>query len=195
MAQIFGRRANWIFPAVIAAGVLSGASVAVLVNWGPHWAFWTRRNVFIPQNVPFSHEHHVREVGIDCRFCHSFVDKGAVAGLPSSETCMKCHRDLFKVAPMLAPVRESYATGKPLTWNRVYRVPDFVYFNHSIHVQKGVACETCHGDVGGMPWMRKAHDTFMTWCLECHRNPGQYVGRENARQTARELTDCVTCHR
>ena len=125
----------------------------------------------VEQPVPFSHEHHVAGLGIDCRYCHTGVEKSAFAGIPPTETCMTCHSQVWRDAPALAPVRESWATGKPLRWKRVHDLPDYVYFNHSIHVQKGVACVSCHGRVDKMPLMAKQHSLYMRWCLDCHRAP------------------------
>lgn len=124
------------------------------------------------QTVPFSHQHHVGDLGIDCRYCHTTVEVSRHAGLPATEICMTCHSQVWTGAPMLAPVRQSLATGKPLKWNRVSRVPDYVYFDHSIHVARGVPCVTCHGRVDKMPLMVRAQPFQMQWCLDCHRNPG-----------------------
>jgi hypothetical protein len=168
--------------------------------------------------VPFSHKHHVGDDGIDCRYCHNSVEKSAFAGMPTSETCMACHSQLFSDAPMLAPVRESLATGKPLKWNRVNDLPDYAYFDHSIHVSKGIGCSTCHGRIDQMPLTRKAQTLYMKWCIECHRDPQRFIRprdkifdmtwrpsadrRESAQliaqyhiDTTGRLTDCSTCHR
>jgi hypothetical protein len=123
------------------------------------------------QPVPFSHEHHVGELGLDCRYCHISVEKSAFAGLPTTDICMGCHSQVWKNSEMLAPVRESARTGKPLEWTRVHDLPDFVYFNHSIHVAKGIGCQSCHGRVNEMPLMRKSATLYMEWCIECHRHP------------------------
>jgi len=127
------------------------------------------------QPVPFSHLHHVRQLGIDCRYCHTSVEESSFAGLPPTQTCMTCHSQIWAQAPMLEPVRASYQTNLPLQWTRVNNVSDFVYFNHSVHISNGVACETCHGRVDEMPLTWKAETLQMEWCLECHRQPEKFV--------------------
>ena len=123
------------------------------------------------QPIPFSHKHHAGDLGIDCRYCHTGVEKSAFAGLPSSRTCMTCHSQIWKDAPILSLLRESAATEKPIPWKRVNVLPDFVYFNHGAHVTRGVSCVSCHGDVGTMPQIYQVHKFDMGWCLTCHRNP------------------------
>jgi hypothetical protein len=172
----------------------------------------------LAQPVPFSHKHHVGQLGIDCRYCHNGVETSSSAGLPATEVCMTCHSQLFTNANMLAPVRASLASGKPIEWQRVNSVPDFVFFNHAIHVNKGVACETCHGEIDEMPLTRRAHTLSMEWCLGCHRNPQpnlrppqdvflmhwqppadideirrQLVGMLDIHPET--MTDCYVCHR
>ncbi len=194
MAQLFGPGANSIFRrSILAAALLIGASL-VVIDLYPRSRLSTGTAGFVRQDIPFSHEHHVKEIGIDCRFCHQFPDQSSFAGLPQTQTCMKCHRVLFKDAPMLAPVRESFSSGKPLSWNRVYDLPDFVYFDHSIHVAAGVQCQTCHGDLGSMPWTRKVDPFFMHRCLQCHLKAGVYVKTATAGDMT-TLTNCSTCHR
>jgi hypothetical protein len=127
------------------------------------------------QPVPFSHKHHVGDLGIDCRFCHAAVDTGPHAGLPATQVCMTCHSQIWTGAPVLAEVRQSFATGQPLAWQRVARLPDYVYFNHSIHIARGVPCATCHGRVDQMPLMTRAQPFQMRWCLDCHRNPAPHL--------------------
>jgi cytochrome c7-like protein len=169
------------------------------------------------QPLMFSHKHHVADDGIDCRYCHTSVEDSAFAGIPSTDVCMNCHRQIWNESEMLAPVRESYRTGTPIVWNRVHDLPDFVYFDHSIHVAKGVGCETCHGRVDQMPLVWKVNTLQMEWCLECHRNPERHVrprdqivtmgwrppngdqltlGRRLVQEYRIERkTDCSTCHR
>lgn len=125
----------------------------------------------IDQPVPFSHKHHVEGLGIDCRFCHADVERGPSAGFPSTHVCMTCHSQVWTHATVLAPVRQSLASGRPLVWNRVARLPDYVYFNHSIHVSRGVPCVACHGRVDAMPLLARAHPFEMRFCLQCHRDP------------------------
>jgi hypothetical protein len=138
-------------------------------------SYVTQVGVARPQPVPFSHEHHVKRLGIDCRYCHTSVETSAFAGMPPTKTCMNCHSHVWADSPMLEPVRESFRTGKPLEWTRVHDLPDFVYFHHGIHVQKGIACASCHGEVEAMPLLWKEASLQMEWCLECHRRPDRHV--------------------
>jgi hypothetical protein len=124
-----------------------------------------------PQPVPFSHQHHVTGLGIDCRYCHTSVETSSFAGIPPTKTCMNCHSQIWTNAQLLEPVRASYRSGESLQWTRVNQLPDFVYFNHSIHINKGVGCNTCHGPVDQMPLMYQQESLQMVWCLECHRAP------------------------
>jgi hypothetical protein len=138
------------------------------VFWSP---YTTYVNVPLDQPVPFSHKHHVGDDGIDCRYCHTSVESARFAGIPPTKTCINCHAQIWTKAPMLEPVRESFRSGKSLVWNRVNDLPDFVYFDHSIHINKGVGCDTCHGPVDRMPLMYNQASLQMEWCLECHRAP------------------------
>src|SRR5438874_9464915 len=171
MPQIFHPSTNTISRVSIAGliGVL-GLTAAVAGGFFES-TYLTGVNVPQDQPVPFSHQHHVGGLGIDCRYCHTTVETAAFAGMPASETCMSCHSQIWKDSPLLAPVRDSFRTGKPLVWTRVHDLPDFVYFNHSIHVAKGIGCESCHGRVDQMPLMRKDASLLMEWCLHCHRHP------------------------
>src|SRR5436190_18405299 len=179
MPQIFKPRSNTLVRAGICGVLLLAGGLA----WGWHAVYWspytTRVRVPVEQPVPFSHKHHAGGIGIDCRYCHSSVEKSASAGMPSSETCMTCHSQLWTDAPMLAPVRESLVSGKPLQWRRVNDLPDFVYFNHSIHVQKGIGCSSCHGPVDQMPTVWQANTFYMKWCLDCHRQPEKFIRERN----------------
>lgn len=217
MAAVFRPRAN-----VLAKAALLG--VAFIFASGMAWWLeyprtdYARRVGFVVhQPVPFSHEHHVGQLGIGCKQCHSAVDVSAEPGLPPTYTCMTCHSQIWANAEMLAPVRDSLANNTPLVWNRVTDVPDYVYFNHSIHVAKGVGCSTCHGAVDQMQLTYKAKSMTMSWCLDCHRNPGPELRPESeiyntawVRPTdgptpaemvahyklgGRNLTDCSICHR
>ena len=156
MAQLFPKSAN-VHARVLIAAILvlaCGAGwAASIIYWSP---YTTEVDVPLQQPVPFSHKHHVTDDGIDCRYCHTSVEKSSFAGIPSTETCMTCHSQIWTDAPMLASVRESLATGKPLKWTRVNDLPDYVYFNHSVHVAKGIGCSECHGRVDQMPLTRKA---------------------------------------
>ena len=152
---------------------------AVFLLAGALWlaSVWSRSNyvtevgVVRDQPVPFSHEHHVAGLGLDCRYCHTSVETSASAGMPSTATCMNCHARIWNQSPLLEPVRASYRTGESLEWTRVHDLPDFVYFNHSVHVAAGVGCASCHGRVDKMPLMWREHSLHMDWCLACHRNP------------------------
>jgi hypothetical protein len=218
MAQLFTPGFDLIFRLGV-LGALLAAVVASLI-WGEAVdvvAIGT--GAPIEQPVPFSHEHHVSDDGIDCRYCHYSVEDSSFAGLPSTEVCMTCHSQIFTDAPVLKTVRESFRTGMPIPWNRVNNLPDFVYFNHSIHIQNGIGCVSCHGRVDRMPLAWQAESLDMQWCLECHTNPAQYVrprshvfdmdwqppgdqlalGRKLVEKyhikTPEQLTDCSTCHR
>jgi len=129
----------------------------------------------VDQPVPFSHKHHAGDDGIDCRYCHTSVETSAFAGIPPLSTCMTCHSQLFTDAPLLAPLRASFAGQQTLAWQRVHDLPDFVYFDHSIHIAKGVGCSTCHGAVDTMPLTSRVASLHMQWCLDCHREPERYL--------------------
>jgi hypothetical protein len=171
MAQIFPRSANAfakasIFVALFLAGA-GGFALWQVANSG----YVTRQGIVLEQPVPFSHDHHVAQIGIDCRYCHTSVESEASAGIPPTQTCMNCHNQLWTNAQLLEPIRASFKDNVPIEWNRVNDLPDFVYFNHSIHVAKGVACTTCHGPVDKMPLMYQGQPLTMKWCLDCHRDP------------------------
>src|SRR5690348_10584603 len=218
MAQIFARNAN-VHSKVIIVGfvvVVCGAGWATsAIFWSP---YTTYVDVPFEQPVPFSHKHHVGDDGIDCRYCHTSVEQSAFAGIPPTHTCMTCHSQLFTQQPMLAPVVQSLASGEPLSWNRVHDLPGFVYFNHGIHIAKGVGCATCHGPVDRMPLTWRVAPLEMQWCLDCHRTPEKYLrpvehvfdmewkpaedqlalGRRLVAEYhihKSTLTDCSTCHR
>lgn len=221
MPQIFTPAADtWLRVCVVAAfatvlfGGLFGSGLA-------RSSYVTRAGWPVNQPVPFSHKHHVAELGLDCRFCHADVERGKYAGLPSTSVCMTCHSQVWTGAPMLSPVRESLANDRPLTWTRVAQLPDFVYFDHHIHVSRGVTCVECHGRVDAMPLTYRADALQMSFCLGCHRNPGprlrppDQVTRMDWRGWKKEpgnqgfadaamarfhidpsrLTDCGVCHR
>jgi cytochrome c7-like protein len=142
------------------------------VNRSP-WV--TQARVAREQPIQFSHERHVGGNGLDCRYCHTSVEDSSFAGIPPTKTCMNCHSQIFSASPYLEPVRLSFRSDRPIQWTRVHDLPDFVYFNHSIHVKKGMGCETCHGRVDQMPLMQQVQSLQMEWCLDCHRNPEKYV--------------------
>jgi len=175
MSQIFPRSANALAKSSL-AGVLAlvlflGGVVFTLMRSG--WA--TKQNEYVEQPLQFSHAHHVGGVGLDCRYCHTSVEKSSFAGIPPTKTCMNCHSQLWTNAPILEPVRASFRESKNLTWIRVNDLPDFVYFNHQIHIRQGVGCVTCHGQVDKMPLMTQAKSLLMEFCLDCHRAPEQYL--------------------
>jgi hypothetical protein len=198
-------------------GVLASPFIGVAAAIGVVRSdFYSGANAAVDQPIPFSHEHHVHDVGLDCRYCHYSVERADFAGIPDTATCMTCHSQVWTDAQMLAPVRASVASGTPLRWTRVHDLPDYVYFSHRIHVAKGVACEECHGRVDRMPLMRPIRAWEMRDCLECHRNPGPRLRPANEvfamgyapdagpapadllagyRIDTRPLTDCTICHR
>ena len=216
MSQIFRKSANiWAkssIALVLGAILTLGWTVLVLQRSD----FVTAANTFVDQPVQFSHQHHVGGIGIDCRYCHNSVEVAATASIPPTKTCINCHSQIWSTSPYLEPVRASFRDDKPLQWTRVHDLPDFVYFNHSIHVKKGVGCETCHGRVDTMPLMRQESSLQMEWCLDCHRNPEQYVRPRSEVFTMgyvpavaqaelgpqlvteykiQNLTNCSVCHR
>ena len=173
--QLFHPVTNTIARTSIFGGiVILGALVWVIAQISTS-DYMNNTRVALPQPVQFSHDHHVDGLGISCQYCHSSVEVSSNAGMPATQTCMTCHSQIWATSPMLEPVRESYRTGEPLQWNRVYDLPDFVYFNHSIHVKKGIGCTSCHGQVDQMPLMQKEQPLFMNWCLDCHRAPEQQI--------------------
>jgi hypothetical protein len=217
MAAIFGPRANLVTNATLLA-LAAFALFAAFLIWGvPLMHYNTQVSLTARQPVQFSHKHHVGGLGIDCRYCHSSVEVAANAGMPPTETCMTCHSQIWTNAAMLAPVRQSLAENKPLRWNRVYTLPDYVYFDHSIHVAKGVGCTECHGPIGDMPLTRRTTDLTMRWCLDCHRDPAPHLRPRDKvfdpqwQRTAdtpsgaqllaayrihtQGLSDCTVCHR
>ena len=216
MPQIFHRSFNTISKVSIFGAVflLAGVGWALAVFYRSDYA--TGAHVAYVQPVPFSHKHHVAELGIDCRYCHPSVEDSAFAGMPSTKTCMNCHQEIWAGSPVLEPVRHSYRTGESIAWQRVHNLPGFVYFDHSIHVRKGIGCVSCHGRVDEMPLLYQDKTLLMEWCLECHRNPAEYIRprrevfsmtwkpSDNPEKLAanlikeygvRSLTSCSTCHR
>jgi hypothetical protein len=216
MAQIFHRSTNTISRLSIFGGLALLIALFAGASAFYRSSYVTEVGVARIQPVPFSHKHHVSDDGIDCRYCHTAVEYSSFAGIPSTKICMNCHTRIWRASPVLEPVRESFRTGKSLEWTRVHNLPGFVYFDHSIHVSKGIGCATCHGRVDQMPLMWRENSLYMEWCLECHRQPEKYVRpRESvfsmeyqppANQLAlgqrlvqeygiRKLTSCSTCHR
>jgi hypothetical protein len=216
MSQIFHRSTNTIARVSIYGAVFLLAAMGYAVYELSASPYITDVNVAKDQPVPFSHKHHVGELGLDCRYCHTAVETSSSAGMPPTQTCMTCHSQIWVNSPMLEPVRASYRDDKSIEWIRVNAVPDFVYFNHSIHVAKGVGCTTCHGPVGDMPLTWRANTLQMSWCLDCHNKPENYVRPRDQVYSTRykapenqaelgmkliqeykiqRLTNCTTCHR
>jgi len=218
MAQIFHHAANTVVKVTILGAALLIAGIGITA-WEVNNSYNVYKGVPQDQPVPFSHKHHVTDDGIDCRYCHTTVETSSFAGIPPTHTCMSCHSKIWVNSPMLAPVRESYATDQSIAWVRVNQVPDFVYFDHSIHIAKGIGCTTCHGPIGDMPITYRAHTLYMRWCINCHKHPWKYVrpkqyvfsvtykpppdqdamGRRLVKQYGIKpplvITSCYTCHR
>lgn len=215
MSQIFKPSTNTLarvsmFGALFFLAIL--AWVMVTLNRS---SLATRQGIVLQQPVPFSHDHHVAGLGISCLYCHTTVEESSFAGIPPSATCMNCHKLIWNESPMLEPVRESFRTGRPIEWTRIHDLPDFVYFDHSIHVAKGIGCASCHGRVDQMPLMYQAESLQMEWCLDCHRAPEkhirpraeiynmEWVSADQATEGARLIADykvqsklsCSVCHR
>jgi hypothetical protein len=217
MPAIFRPSANLATTLVLSSmlGAFAGG-----VAW---WLLWPRTDYqrllgwAIEQPVPFSHQHHVAGLGIDCQFCHAGIEVASKAPMPPTYTCMTCHSQIWTDADVLAPVRDSLARGQPIAWSKVTDVPDYVYFNHAIHLAKGVGCASCHGQVDRMTLIQKAQTFTMQFCLDCHRDPGPNLRPQSAifdtewhrtaatpsaaallaqyHLGARDLTDCSICHR
>ncbi|MGZ8487530.1 MAG: cytochrome c3 family protein [Candidatus Binatia bacterium] len=219
MSQVFHRSTNTIARLSIFGLVFLLGALLWLIAAISRSSYITDTDVARAQPVPFSHEHHVGGLGIDCRYCHTSVEISWFAGLPPTATCINCHSQIWSGSDVLKPVRESYQSGAPIRWTRVHNLPDFVYFDHSIHVNKGVGCATCHGPVDRMALMWQDQTLQMEWCLDCHRAPERFlrpreqVFNMNWRpetdqrslglklikqyniQSAGVLTSCSTCHR
>ena len=215
---MFHRSADVLVKAGV-AGAVGGALVVGILGMVMYQSpLVTRVGIFVDQPIPFSHERHVGGNGIDCRFCHTSVENSGFAGIPPTATCMTCHSQILTDAPMLQPLHESWKSGIPLQWTRVYDLPDFVYFDHSVHVAKGVGCTTCHGAINEMPITYKAETLHMMWCLKCHKHPEKFLRPADqifnvdwappSNQIDRgeelkvlndvkveQLTDCSICHR
>jgi len=218
VAQVFRPSANTLVRlALVGGGIVAGVAILMgsLLYRSPAL---TQAGIHREQPIPFSHQRHVGGNGIDCRFCHTSVEESPFAGIPATETCMTCHSQVLPDAPLIQPVQESWKTGEPIEWTRVYDLPDFVYFDHSVHVAKGVGCTTCHGAIDEMPLTNKAVTLHMQWCLDCHRAPEKYLRPkdkvfdvaweapadqlEQGRRLVEEydvavgqLTNCSVCHR
>lgn len=219
MAQVFNRSANNIAKiSMIMAAVLGGLAFYFYTQIARS-SYLTGIYVEKQQPVQFSHKHHVGDDGIDCRYCHTQVETSASAGIPPTQTCMNCHSQLFADQDYLEPIRASYRDNKPIEWQRVHDLPEFAYFNHSIHVAKGVGCSTCHGQIDNMPAVFQQNTLQMEWCLSCHREPEKFIRpkseiynmqwkdgdinpeqrlqlKEQYKIRSKEMmTSCSTCHR
>jgi hypothetical protein len=219
MSQIFHRSFNAVARASIYGAVLVLALIGY-VSWKVNQSsYFTYTKEPQPQPVPFSHRHHTYELGIDCRYCHTSVENSWYAGIPATHTCMTCHSQVWTNASMLEPVRASYRIDQSIMWTRVNALPDFVYFNHSIHIHKGIGCTTCHGQIGEMPVTWREHTLYMRWCINCHKHPERYIrplkdvfdpiytpprnqlalGRKLVKEYQVKhpllITSCETCHR
>lgn len=175
MAQFFKRSANNIARISIGVIVVLGGLAFLAYTQIARSSYLTNQYLERQQPVQFSHKHHAGDDGIDCRYCHQTVETTATAGMPSTQTCMNCHSQLWSDSPYLEPVRASFRDNKPLQWERVHDLPEYVYFNHSIHVAKGVGCSTCHGQIDNMPSVYQENSLQMEWCLACHREPEKYI--------------------
>ncbi len=216
MAQIFHPSTNTFSKVSIFGAVFFIGAALWILGALERSPFITRAHVALEQPVPFSHRHHVTQLGIDCRYCHTSVENSSFAGIPPTETCMTCHSQIHATSPMLEAVRASYRDNKSIEWIRVHDLPDFVYFNHSIHLKKGIGCVSCHGAVGDMALTWRENSLNMEWCLECHRAPEKFVrpraqvfsttwqandqqaalGRELVQEyKIQKLTNCYICHR
>jgi len=232
VAQLFSPAMSLLARVVILGVPVLALAAGTVAGYGAAWSDWVTHTFRYNEQpreggasgnggdngLPFSHEHHVGGLGIDCRYCHAGVEDSPVAGIPPTEVCITCHSQMWIHAPMLASVRQSWADQIPLQWTRVHDLPDYVYFDHSIHVAKGVGCSTCHGDVSQMPLMTRVVNLQMRWCLDCHREPEKHLRpaeaifdpawREPADQLERgrallekyhvqkqQMTNCSICHR
>jgi len=218
IAQIFHKFTNTVSRVSIIGGLLAIAALLWATGVWLRSPYVTGVGVPRDQPVPFSHKHHVGGLGLDCRFCHTSVETSTFAGLPPTKTCMTCHSQVWADAPMLEPIRQSFRSERPVEWTRVHDLPDFAFFNHSIHVAKGVGCTTCHGAVDHMPLMWREASLNMEWCLECHRHPERFirpkdqvfsvdwrppanqveVGKQLVEQykvRTSQITNCSVCHR
>lgn len=171
MAQLFPKGYNTVMRVLLIALPLSGAGGGITLSAFYRSDYTTGAREVVEQPIPFSHKHHNAELGIDCRYCHSSVESSAVAGIPPTKTCMNCHQAMWTGSDSLQPVRTSWETNTPIVWNKVHNVPHYTYFNHSIHLAKGVGCYSCHGPIDDMNLVFQSKTLLMEWCLDCHRNP------------------------
>jgi hypothetical protein len=173
MAQVFDRSSNALARASLVLTGLIVIALGITLDQLQRSPWVTRQGQRADQPIPFSHKHHVQGLGLQCQYCHTTVEVSSYAGIPPTKTCINCHSQIWTNADLLQPVRDSWATGQSIQWIRVHDLPDFVYFNHSIHVNKGIGCASCHGRVDEMPLMYMENSLQMEWCLDCHRNPAK----------------------
>ncbi len=219
MAQVFHRAANNVAKISIVVAVVLAAAAGFVYTQLARSSYLTGQHVEKQQPVQFSHKHHSGDDGIDCRYCHTAVETSYSAGIPPTQTCMNCHSQIWSDSPYLEPVRASWRENKPIEWERVHDLPEYAYFNHSIHIAKGVGCSTCHGQIDNMPAVWQEHTLQMEWCLQCHREPEKFIRPQseiyNIQWNDSELSDeqrlqlkadykirsqemltsCSTCHR
>ena len=215
MAQLFPK---WTIhlPTFVAGG---GGLLSVLVVGGI-WYYFSPKYTDVgyqpKQPVSYSHKLHAGDLGIDCRYCHSSIERSPKANIPSTATCMNCHKIILPESEKLLPVRESFATGRPIQWTKVHKLPDYVYFNHMAHLNAGVGCASCHGNVAEMEVVQQKQPLSMSWCLDCHRNPdntlrpvneianmkwsppqnqAEFAARARKERNINPPTDCSACHR
>lgn len=223
MAQVFKPGINTVARLSILVGLLLVGLAVVIINlypWSPYAIQGNYAGIAVEQPIRFSHELHSEQLNISCMYCHAVAEKSSYGGIPDTHTCMSCHSNIAVYSELLEPVRNSYATGERLVWAEVHDLAEHVYFNHSVHVQKGFACETCHGNVEQMPQVWQAENQLMAWCLDCHLEPEQYIRPVEERYTfgweppegvdrleygadlveqyqvnVEGLSSCSTCHR
>ena len=206
MPGLFPRWSDLAFRAGLGAIVLVAIGVPVGLMAYVRTPYNQDRHLVIEQPVQFDHRHHVEDDGIECLYCHSAAERAASAGVPATEVCMGCHSQVWNQSTLLAPVRDSFYSDRPIAWNRVHDLPDFVHFDHSVHVAAGVKCVQCHGDVNRMPLVHKTNALTMEFCLDCHRHPTEHVAGYVAMRSAAHppkgsgfsrdtLSSCTACHR
>lgn len=178
MANFFPRSSNWIALKIFVIVLVLGNAVTAGV-WYYFTPKYTRQGYQPIQPIPFPHDIHVKQLGMDCRYCHSFVEVAAHSNVPNTQVCMNCHSQVQKDNPKLQPLRDSWKTGQPIQWVQIHKTPGFAYFNHSVHVNRGISCISCHGSVNVMPVVYHQQPQSMSWCLECHRAPEEYLRPES----------------
>lgn len=187
--QLFSRSSNFVFRLVLVSIMIIIGGGLFLIWFFSQSSYQTGVAVATTQPVPFSHQHHVGELGIDCQYCHTSIEDSAYAGMPSTEICMNCHNQIWSDSELLKPVRDSFKNNEPLKWNQIYFLPDFVYFDHSAHTSHQITCSKCHGDVSNMPFVVQKNPMTMQWCINCH------LLKISEKKAPEDIVDCNTCHR